>query len=121
MEAQPITQAQPISQAWMDEMAVRRPALVARMFGVFLEEEPKRLADVRTALTQGDAERLRFLVHSLKGAAAALGAERLRDCCLALELAAKEGNLAAAPQRLAELEAEMERVFAFMRAHQAAA
>ncbi len=116
-----MVETQPIAQAWMDEMAARRPALVARMFEVFLAEEPQRLAEIRTALERGDAERLRFLVHSLKGAAAALGAERLRDCCLALELAAKEGDLAVAPLRLTGLEAEMERVFAFMRAHQAAA
>ena len=112
---------QPISQAWMSEMGTRRPALVAKMFEVFLIEEPQRLADIRAALDQGDAERLRFLVHSLKGAAAALGAERLRDCCLALEMAAKSGDLSLAPARFADLGTEMERVFTFMRAHQAAA
>ncbi|MES9995031.1 Hpt domain-containing protein [Desulfovibrio aminophilus] len=108
---------EPITTSWMEEMTAKRPALVARMFTVFLEEEPKRLEAVRKALAAGDAETLRFLAHSLKGASAALGAEILRGHCLALEQAAGSGDLTVAPACLSELEAEMERVFAFMRGH----
>ncbi len=107
----------PIAHAWMDEMTNKRPALVERMFAVFLEDEPKRLAAVRAALAGGDAEQLRFLAPSLKGAAAALGAETLRDLCLEMETAAKSGDLAAAPQCLLHMETELDRLFAFMRGH----
>lgn len=108
---------EPITTAWMEEMTVKRPALVARMFAVFLEEEPKRLEAVRKALADGDAETLRFLAHSLKGASAALGAEILRGHCLALEQAAGSGDLTAAPACLLDLERELDRVFGFMRGH----
>lgn len=106
---------QPLSQAWMDEMMAKRPTLVFRLFEAFLDDEPKRLEQVRAALAARDTERVRFLAHSMKGGAAALGADALRQCCLDLEMAAREDRLNEAGPLLQALALEMERVFDFMR------
>ncbi len=106
---------QAISPAWMKEMAAKRPALVVRLFEAFLADEPRRLEQMRTALAARDAEQARILAHSMKGAAAALGAEGLRQCCLGLENAARENRLDGAGPLLQALAMEMERVFDFMR------
>lgn len=107
--------AQPITGEWMERMR-GKPDFVERLFTVFVTEEPKRLERIREALGREDAEAMAYLTHSLKGSAATMGAEELRECCLKLELAAKDGDLAASRAAFGELEAAMERVYGFMRA-----
>ena len=67
------------------------------------------------AVGMGDLEQTRFLAHSLKGGAATLGMERLRDACRELEFAARDGDTAAMAQRLVPVTREMEAVFLAMR------
>lgn len=105
----------PLTQAFLDSMRGKE-AFLNRLFTVFVTEEPKRIDEIREALRQDDREGLRYLAHSLKGSAATMGAEALKDRCKALEVASEGGDPAEVRRRFAELEAEIGRVFAFMRA-----
>lgn len=58
-----------------------------------LQDIPKRLDDLQTSLDAADAEASRRHAHSIKGQAASLGAERLRQASFDTETAAKEGRL----------------------------
>ncbi|KHK03289.1 Hpt domain-containing protein [Desulfovibrio sp. TomC] len=67
-------------------------ALLAEIFEVFTKETPIRRASIEAALADGDLERLTGLAHSLKGVAATLLAEPLRQAAQTLEKAARAGD-----------------------------
>ena len=102
-----------VDSRFLASMAGKQPFL-KRMFTTFISQEPKRLQDIKDALQSGDVEKLRHLAHSLKGGAATMGVERVRDCCLMLENASKAHDLEAASAHLRDLEKEMRSAYAFM-------
>ena len=59
----------------------------------FLQDFPSLLNHLRTRLDQADAPGAALQAHSLKGAAAAVSADGLRDLAQAMELAGKSGEL----------------------------
>lgn len=103
-----------INAEWFTRMRSEKPDFLRRLFEVFLTEEPKRLAALCEAVAERDLEQVRFLAHSLKGAAATMGMERLRDACRGLEFAAKDDDTAALTARMETVTQEMTIVFAVM-------
>lgn len=103
----------PISDAWMEKMKGKN-TFIHRLFTVFITEEPKRVELIREALKQRDAAQMAYLTHSLKGSAATMGAEALRQSCLDLELAAKAEDLEHSETHFRILEIEINRVYGFM-------
>jgi HPt (histidine-containing phosphotransfer) domain-containing protein len=103
-----------INPVWLADMRARKPDFLRRLFDVFREDEPKRMAALEAAVAVPDLEQTRYLAHSLKGAAATLGMEPLRDACRGLEFAAKDEDTAGLPAALALVRREMERVYAEM-------
>ena len=73
--------------------------LAAEVLGLFLAQLPATLRLVEKAETAVD---WRFATHALKGSAAAVGAQRLRDLALGLEALAFPGDL---PVRLLRVQA----------------
>jgi two-component system sensor histidine kinase/response regulator len=71
--------------------------LMVDVIRLFLEDCPQRLADVKAAVDQRDAERLRTSAHALKGAAANLSAGGLFQAAAILERLGAEARLDAAP------------------------
>lgn len=104
----------PISPKWREKMA-GKDEFVLRLYTVFVSEEPKRLELIRKAVQTGDTPKIAYLAHSLKGSAATMGAETLRQCCLDLELASKAGDTAKTAKSFKDIEAALEDLFAYMR------
>ena len=102
-----------VDSKFLESMADRRP-FMKRMFTVFISQEPKRIQNIRDALSAGDVETLRHLAHSLKGGAATIGVKRVRECCLELENACKTGELDSAMTLMDHLEEEMRHAYEFM-------
>jgi len=102
-----------IDSKFLDSMAGKQP-FIKRMFTVFISQEPKRIQEIKEALDAQDVERLRHLAHALKGGAATMGVERVRDCCLLLEKASKAEDMTAAQSHLTCLESEMRSAYRFM-------
>ncbi|WP_319544138.1 Hpt domain-containing protein [uncultured Pseudodesulfovibrio sp.] len=102
-----------IDKKFMESMKDKRPFL-KRMFTVFISQEPKRIQEIKDALQSQDVEKLRHLAHSLKGGAATIGVDRVRECCLRLENASKAQDMEAAVEHLDSLEKEMRKAYAFM-------
>jgi len=78
---------------------------------LFLDDAPKLIAEMHTALAQNDAETLRRVAHSFKGASAYIGATTASELAYRLERSASEGQL----QELAPLLSELEQVFLALR------
>ncbi len=75
----------------------------------FLEEAPKLLAELDTALANGEVDTVRRLAHSLKSNSADFGAGVLNKLCSQLEERARSGSLDGAQEMAARVAAEYQR------------
>jgi PAS domain S-box-containing protein len=87
-------------------------ALAAAVLEAFLEDMPRQIQLLKELTEAGDAPSASRQAHSIKGAAANVGGERLRGLALRMEKAADVGELEAVRERIADVAAE----FALLRA-----
>jgi PAS domain S-box-containing protein len=85
-------------------------ALLKQLVGLFLDDRPRIMADLRTAIARGDAPGVHLAAHTLEGALTHFGALAAYDAALGLELRGRAGDLAGAPEALAALETELSRL-----------
>jgi signal transduction histidine kinase/CheY-like chemotaxis protein/HPt (histidine-containing phosphotransfer) domain-containing protein len=84
--------------------------LFREIVGLFLDESPKTMAEIKNAIDSSDAERLNRAAHSLKGSAGNFGARPVAETALRLEMMGKNKNLIGAMEAFALLTDEMERL-----------
>lgn len=78
-------------------------AFLEDLLGLCLREMPRQIGAVENALADSDAQRLEREAHSLKGAAANVGAMALQAVALDMEKAGKHGDLGGAAALLDRL------------------
>lgn len=83
---------------------------LGELVGTFLDDAPRQLEALRSAVERGDAEVARRAAHTLKGNGATFGANAFSELCRGLEERAKSGDLSDAGDLLAQVEAEYARV-----------
>jgi HPt (histidine-containing phosphotransfer) domain-containing protein len=76
----------------------------------FLKDIPLQITALKGYLETGDATGIERQAHSIKGASANVGAERLRAVAFEIEKAAMTGDLNAARIHMPELEEQFERL-----------
>lgn len=74
--------------------------------GIFLEDTPLRITELRESLAAGDVGKFVRAAHSIKGSSANLGAMRLRTVAEKLEHQARKEGLGGVEPLLAEVAAE---------------
>lgn len=84
--------------------------LVREIVETFQEDAPKQIHKLQEAFSSEDQKLVEQQAHSLKGAAANIGAESLREIVYNIELAAKTGNLDKANTLFAELKPVYQRL-----------
>lgn len=94
-----------IDRTTFDELTQMSGAeFINELIDTFLEDTPKLLAEMKTALAAGDADSFRRAAHSLKSNAATFGADPLAQLAKELELLGRENKLAETVSRLGVLE-----------------
>lgn len=88
-----------LDQASLDrlrEMALlsRDSRFVTRLTDLFIEDTAARLSAMRSAVEQREDDAVRALAHTVRGAAATLGAGEVVDVCCELELLEGEWSTA---------------------------
>jgi PAS domain S-box-containing protein len=118
-EAEPPAAAEEAAEDVLDPNALAQlhataggdEAFFHELIGTYLEDAPKLIADLRTALAQADAPLLRRAAHSLKSNSAEFGAHSLAAQCLELEALGKAGAIEEGiAERIIRVEAEYARV-----------
>ena len=84
--------------------------LLREMAQLFLDECPGLVSSVRQALTDLDADAAAGAAHSLKGSVGTFGAHAAHEAALAVETAAREGDLPGAQEAFADLAVEVSRL-----------
>lgn len=83
--------------------------LLRELLQIFLAQSAADLGEMKAAWQAGDTAALGHRAHSIKGAAAGLGATLLSRRAAQLEEAAKRGDLSAVPVLLQAIQDELER------------
>jgi signal transduction histidine kinase/DNA-binding response OmpR family regulator len=86
------------------------PDKLARIVGLFIEDVPLRLEELRQAVERGEAQKVEETAHMLKGGSGYMGAVRMSEICAGLQGLGASGELSRAPELLDELEAEFKRI-----------
>lgn len=89
--------------------------LLRQLLADFLGDAKGRVADIREAVTRGEAEKAAREAHTLKGAAANLAVDRLSALAREVEAAAQAGLWEECLGAIAHLEREMERLASYLR------
>lgn len=84
--------------------------LAKELVDAFLEDCPKRVAELAEALNAGDAARGTKLAHSLKGMCGVVRADILGRLALEMEYAGRDGNLDAVREKLGVFTGNLDRV-----------
>ena len=69
------------------------PDVLSEVLRMFVDEVPKRLAQLRDAWQRGDAPAVQRLAHSLKGSTGNIGAAALYGVCRHIDERARTGDL----------------------------
>jgi PAS domain S-box-containing protein len=80
--------------------------LVRTVIESFLEDIPRQLETLKNYLQSGDAIGAEQQAHTIKGASAIVGGNRLREAALSMEKAAGTGDLIATGRLMTEIEVE---------------
>ena len=81
--------------------------LLAEMVELFLQDYPKRVAEIAGAVGRNDSVALEFAAHAVKGAAMTLCAQRVADSALSIEKMGRSSTLHMAGGALVALEQEL--------------
>jgi HPt (histidine-containing phosphotransfer) domain-containing protein len=84
--------------------------LARRLVQKFSVQANADVQELETAMREQDATRLRLVAHRLKGSAANVSAEAVRENAGRLEELGRDGNLTTAPGLIAQLRSNMESV-----------
>ncbi len=82
--------------------------LLREVAQLFLEEYPALVAQIRAAVSAGDADALQRAAHSLKGSVSNFGADAAYHAAFALELMGRSKEMDQAKGGLAALEESLE-------------
>ena len=89
-------------------------AFEEELFSLFVDDSGKRIGRIAAAVGEEDRETLAHEAHTVKGSAANIGANGMREIALALERCGAEGDWARARRLSAELTAAFGEVRRFM-------
>jgi HPt (histidine-containing phosphotransfer) domain-containing protein len=89
--------------------------LLQEVIELFLEDMPKQVSLLQQHLDAGNVEEMGRTAHGVKGAAANIGAERVREAALLIEEAGKVGDLSLGVDLVAALRVDLEELAAQLR------
>ena len=89
--------------------------LAAKVMDAFLNDCPLQIEALKKYLEGGKADEAARTAHSIKGAAASVGGERVQRVAQAMEKAADAGDMKAVQDAMQELEAEFSSLKSAMR------
>lgn len=84
--------------------------LLREITGIFLEEYPSLIEEIRTAVGGGDAKRLERAAHTLKGSVANFGAQHATQAAYRLETMGRHGQLQDSTSAFEDLVARFEQL-----------
>jgi CheY-like chemotaxis protein/HPt (histidine-containing phosphotransfer) domain-containing protein len=92
-----------------DECVMGNEVLARRIIRTFVNDMPRQIALLAQAVNDGDVNRVRMVAHSIKGAAASVSGQEMRDSSWKLEQQGRAEDLTGSAAALVELSASFAR------------
>ncbi len=92
------------NKAFALEQAADDAELLKELIDIFKDSCVGDYAAIQDGLKSADSEMICAAAHSIKGAAASLGIEAIRDVALDMETDSRNGSLTVTESRIAELD-----------------
>ncbi len=93
---------------WDKEFALEQAAddaeLLQELLDIFKESCMSDFQLIKDGIESGDAEQVCSAAHSIKGAAASLGVDGIRDLTMKIEADSREGSFLVAKEKIADLD-----------------
>jgi HPt (histidine-containing phosphotransfer) domain-containing protein len=83
--------------------------------GIYIEDTPKRIAEMKASLASGDVGAFTRAAHTIKGSSANVGAQGLKSIAERLEFVSRKEGLGQVNSLIADCEAEFTRAAAELR------
>ena len=99
IDSEILAKARELSEEFGDEFLLE-------LIQIYLDDAPKRLAELRQALAAGDVQRSTGAAHTLKSSSANIGAMRFSELMRDMEGCGRAGDLTAMTSRLSEADAQ---------------
>ena len=115
MEARNASTLGPSRLMRFDEKSLRErvqgnETLFDELVGIFLGDLPKRVEEIRSAMSEMNFSRIGSTAHTLKGTAALMGAQRLASAARELESSCQAHDRERVPELFASVFEESERL-----------
>jgi signal transduction histidine kinase/DNA-binding response OmpR family regulator len=104
-----------LNEQWLLDKARGNREFLKKLFAVFVDQQPRKFEEMRQALSDGDLKEVAFMAHTLKGGAATMGAEVLKDRSYEVEKAAKAGDADLTEREIEALLEDLEETMKAMR------
>ena len=98
------THALIFDRAALSDRLMGNEDLIREVVSIFLDDTPRRIKTLREQMTKGDAVGVGQQAHAIKGAAASIGGEALREIAFEMEKAGREKDLEKLVAMMPELE-----------------
>lgn len=106
--------AEPVDLGRLSEFSQDHPDELRQLLTLYLDQSRVQISQLKGAIDTGAVEEVRRLAHSCAGASATCGMRYLVPLLRELESQSSQGNLQAAPRTLRRVEAEFQRIQAFV-------
>lgn len=83
-------------------------AFLRDIIGIYLEDTPLRIAELKQSLAASDQPKFTRAAHSIKGSSSNLGADQLRATAEKLEHESRKNGLAGLEELVAKVESDFE-------------
>jgi HPt (histidine-containing phosphotransfer) domain-containing protein len=94
--------------SWNKEFALEQAAddeeLLKELIDIFKQSFSSDLSLIKEGLEKGDLQQIYGASHSIKGAAASLGIDGIKEIAFSIEIDAKNGSLKVASERVRDLD-----------------
>jgi CheY-like chemotaxis protein len=97
-------------QSFRDMVGEDADAILVEMIDLYLEDAPKLVSAIASAVERGDAKQLHSCAHTLKSSSLTLGATILSNVCKELEALGRNGHTESGLDKVPQLEAEYAKV-----------
>jgi signal transduction histidine kinase/HPt (histidine-containing phosphotransfer) domain-containing protein len=111
----PVSGSSILNEQWLLDKARGNRDFLKKLFAVFVDQQPGKIAEMRQSLDGGDLVQVGFMAHTLKGGAATMGAEVLKDRAFELEKAAKAGDSGLAAREIEQMLGELDQTIRAMK------
>ncbi|GAB4174708.1 MAG: hypothetical protein Fur006_04700 [Coleofasciculaceae cyanobacterium] len=99
-----------VLQSFRDMIGENADAILVEMIDLYLEDAPKLVSAIASAVERGDAKQLHSCAHTLKSSSLTLGATILSNVCKELEALGRNGHTESGLDKVPQLEAEYAKV-----------